>query len=91
MKPVKFIKCPNEIILYTRPMCSWCIDAKAWLDEQGLKYTQFDVGADITARQKAIELSGEAVVPVIQVDGHALGDFDVGQLKKFLKKHGYLG
>ena len=91
MKPVKFIKCPNEIILYTRPMCSWCIDAKAWLDEQGLKYTQFDVGADLTAKQKAIELSGEAVVPVIQVDGHVLGDFDVGQLKKFLKKHGYLG
>jgi glutaredoxin len=88
---MKFIKCPNQINLYTRPMCSWCIDAKAWLDEQRLKYTLFDVGTDLSARQKAFELSGETVVPVIEVDGHVLGDFDVGQLKMFLKKHGYLG
>jgi glutaredoxin len=87
---MKFLKCPNAITLYTRPMCSWCIDAKAWLEEQGLKYTMFDVGADEEARQRAIQLSGDSVVPVIEVDGHVLGDFDVGQLKKFLKKHGYL-
>jgi glutaredoxin len=88
---MKFIKCPNEITLYTRAMCSWCIDAKAWLDEQRLKYTQIDVGADSAARQKASDLSGDTVVPVIVVDGHVLGDFDVDQLQEFLRKHGYLG
>jgi hypothetical protein len=29
-------------------------------------------------------------VPVIEVDGLVLGDFDVDQLQAFLKKHGYL-
>jgi hypothetical protein len=29
-------------------------------------------------------------VPVIEVDGLVLGDFDTGQLEAFLRKHGYL-
>ena len=48
-------------------MCSWCMDAKHWLDEQGLKYTAVNVGADAAARQRAIELSGQTLVPVIKV------------------------
>jgi glutaredoxin 3 len=87
---MKIIKHPKQITLYTRPMCGWCIDAKEWLDEQGLEYTMFDVGADLAARQRAIELSGQECVPVIKVDGYVLGDFDVGQLQEILKKYGYL-
>ena len=87
---VQFAKQPQQIILYTRPMCSWCMDAKAWLDQQGLKYTVADVGTDLAARQKAVALTGQTLVPVIEVDGLVLGDFDVGQLEVFLKKHGYL-
>ena len=88
---VKFIKQPKQIILYTRPMCSWCMDAKVWLDEQGLKYTVVDVGVDRAARQQAFALSGQTYVPVINVDGLVLGNFDVGQLEMFLRKHKYLG
>ena len=87
---VKFIKRPQRITLYTRPMCSWCMDAKEWLAEQGLEFDLVDVGVDQAGRQRAIELSGQTLVPVIKVDGLVLGDFDVGQLQAFLKKHGYL-
>ena len=88
--PVKFIKQPQQITLFTRPMCSWCMDVKEWLAEQWLECTVVDVGVDQAGRQRAIELSGQTLVPVIKVDGLVLGDFDVGQLKAFLKKHGYL-
>ena len=71
-------------------MCSWCMDAKAWLTEQGLEHTVVDVGVDPAARQRAIELSGQTLVPVIKIDGLVLGNFDVGQLQVFLKKHSYL-
>ena len=71
-------------------MCSWCMDAKAWLEAQGLKYTAANVGTDAAARQRAIELSGQKLVPVIEVDDLVLGDFDAGQLETFLKQHGYL-
>jgi hypothetical protein len=45
---------------------------------------------DAVARQRAIYLSGQTLVPVIEVDGLVLGDFDIGQLEQFLRKHGYL-
>jgi glutaredoxin len=71
-------------------MCGWCQEAKTWLDERSWKYTVRDTGADPSARQRAIDLSGQSCVPVIEVDGLVLGDFDTGQLTEFLKKHGYL-
>ena len=67
------------------------MEAKAWLDQIGWNYEVSDTGRDPAARQKAIELSGQRRVPVIEVDGLVLGDFDTGQLEEFLKKHGYLG
>jgi hypothetical protein len=30
------------------------------------------------------------MVPVIEVDGLVLGDFDTGQLEVFLRQHGYM-
>jgi glutaredoxin 3 len=88
---MNILKQPKQITLFSRPMCSWCQEAKAWLDERGWKYATCDVGSDDDARKKAIDLSGQGCVPVIEVDGLVLGDFDVGQLEAFLKKHGYLG
>lgn len=87
---MKILKQPAQITLYTRPMCGWCQEAKAWLDERGWKYTVRNVGVDLAARQKAVDLSGQTLVPVIEVDGLVLGDFDVGQLETFLRTHGYL-
>ena len=89
--PMKILKQPAQITLYSRPLCGWCQEAKEWLDTRGWKYTVSNVGADLAARQKAVELSGQTSVPVIEVDGLTLGDFDVGQLEAFLQKHGYLG
>ena len=86
---MKFLKKPNRIVLYSRPMCGWCIEAKEWLAEQGLDFTIHNVGNYAAARQRAITLSGQTLVPVIEVDQHVLGDFDVDQLKVFLKRHGY--
>ncbi len=88
---MNILKQPREITLYSRPMCGWCQEAKAWLEERGWPFTTVNVGSDAAARQRAIELSGQRLVPVIEIDGEVLGDFDVGQLEAFLKEHGYLG
>ena len=87
---MKILKVPQRIVLYSRPMCGWCQDAKAWLDERGWPYTVLDTGSDVAARQRAIELSGQSFVPVIEVDDFVVGDFDTGQLEVFLRHHGYL-
>lgn len=88
---MKILKQPEQIILYSRPMCGWCEDAKAWLTERGWPYESRNTGSDLAARRRAIEISGQTYVPVIEVDGLVLGDFDTGQLEVFLTKHGYLG
>lgn len=87
---MKTLKQPQQIVLYSRPLCGWCEEAKAWLDQRGWKYTVRNTGADPAARQRAIDLSGQTCVPVIEVDGLVLGDFDTGQLEAFLRQHGYL-
>lgn len=88
---MKILKAPREIVLYSRSMCSWCRDAKEWLDHIGWKYTVRDVGQDAAAKARAVAISGKDYVPVIEVDGRVLADFDTGQLEEFLKQHGYLG
>lgn len=84
------LKRPREITLFSRPLCGWCQEAKAWLEERGWAFETINVGADPEARRRAIELSGQTLVPVIEVDGHVLGDFDVDQLEVFLRELGYL-
>ena len=66
-------------------MCGWCQEAKAWLDDRHWPYTVSNVGVDPAARQRAIDLSGQTLVPVIEVDGHVLGDFDNEESKTIEK------
>ncbi len=87
---MQILKQPKQIILYSRPICGWCQEAKAWLDERKWNYVVRDTGSDPAARQRAGEISGQPLVPVIEVDGLVLGDFDTGQLEAFLRQHGYL-
>lgn len=84
------IKKPSKITLFSRPLCGWCQEAKAWLEERGWHFEIHDVGNDLAARERAITLSGQRCVPVIEVDGLVLGDFDTGQLENFLRTNGYL-
>ena len=73
-----------EIKLYSRQLCGWCQDAKAYLKEHNLPFQEIDVGQDRVAYAEMIRLSGQSLVPTIVIDGKVLGDFDVEQLKKFL-------
>jgi monothiol glutaredoxin len=42
--------------------------------------------SDRAARQEMLELSGQTLAPVIEVDGEVLADFDTDQLEEFWKK-----
>jgi glutaredoxin 3 len=76
----------NNIRLFIKPYCGWCHEAQDWLDERGIKYELMDVTSDRKARQEMLELSGQTLAPVIDVDGEILADFDTGQLEEFWKK-----
>jgi len=77
----------SELTLYSRSMCSWCIDAKDFLQSRGYKFTEVDVGRNRAAYEQMKELSDQDYVPTLVAGGEVLANFDVEQLEKFLDEH----
>jgi len=76
----------NDVKLYTRQWCGWCVDAKGYLKEHGIPFQEIDVGRDPAADEEMQRLSGQRYVPTIVIDGHVLANFDTAQLEEFLAK-----
>ena len=78
----------TDLKLYSREWCSWCIDAKEYLEEKGYKFTEIDVGQDRDAYKEMVELSDQTYVPTLVAGDEVLANFDTDQLEKFLTEHG---
>jgi glutaredoxin len=78
----------TELTLYSRDMCSWCLDAKDYLSERGYEFTVIDVGRDRAAYEEMAKLSDQTSVPVLTAGDEVLVNFDTDQLEKFLSEHG---
>ena len=77
---------PKRIRLFIKPYCGWCHKAIQWLEERGIEYDKIDVIADETAFDEMIQLSGQELAPVIEVEGNVLADFGPDQLAEFWTK-----
>lgn len=73
-----------KVRLYTRRWCSWCLDAKEYLQQRQIPFTEIDVGRDPVADAEMQRLSSQRYVPTIIVNDRVLANFDVGQLERFL-------
>lgn len=78
----------TELTLYSRTMCSWCMDAKDYLAGRGYQFTEIDVGRDRDAYEEMAELSDQTCVPTLVAGDEVLANFDTDQLEKFLNEHG---
>ena len=76
-----------ELKLYSREWCSWCIDAKEYLQMHGYKFVEIDVGEDRQAYEEMKQLSEQTYVPTFVAGDHVLANFDTDQLEKFLTEH----
>jgi glutaredoxin len=57
-----------------------------WLDANGVDYEPVDVIADESAFAEMIQLSGQDLAPVLDVDGEILADFGPEELAEFWRK-----
>ena len=80
------VKSSMKIRLFIKPYCGWCHKAVAWLDAHGVPYETLDVIADSQALTEMVNLSGQRLAPVIEVDGKILADFGPDELEKFWEK-----
>ena len=66
-----------KIIIYTSPICSYCVQAKRLLSRKGVAFEEIDVSRDADLRRKVIQMSGgRMTVPQIFVDDDHIGDCD---------------
>jgi glutaredoxin len=68
-------------------MCSWCIDAKDFLQARGYEFVEVDVGRNRVAYKEMKDLSDQSYVPTLVAGQEVLANFDVDQLEKFLDEH----
>lgn len=77
-----------DVKLYTSPTCGYCHQAKRYLSERGVKFTEHDISADRAAAEDMIRLTGQTGVPVIVVDGQVVIGFDRPRLEQLLARSG---
>jgi glutaredoxin len=54
------------------------------LKEKGIEFEDIDVGEDREAAKEMIEKSGQAAVPVIEIDGKMIVGFNEPEIRKAL-------
>lgn len=64
---------PDDILIFTRPGCAYCLRAKGLLSEYGMPYEEVSVGSDMSLRGVRAA-TGRDTVPQVFVNGAYLGD-----------------
>ena len=75
-----------DIKVYSTPICGYCHQAKKYLNDKGIKFTEYNVSQDHSAAQEMMKLTGQMGVPVITVDGQVIIGFDRAKLESLLAK-----
>jgi glutaredoxin 3 len=73
----------REVKLYTTPTCPYCKMAKKFLEDNGIKYQEFNIVEDKAAREE-LKKCGSLAVPTICFDDEALVGFNEAELKEKL-------
>jgi glutaredoxin 3 len=66
-----------KIVVYTAPVCPYCVRAKRLLANKAVSFEEIDVSRDQELRRMMVANSGgRMTVPQIFVDGRHIGDCD---------------
>ena len=74
----------REVKLYTTPTCPYCKMAKKFLDDNGVKYQEFNIAENKAARDEMKNKCNSLAVPTICLDNDVLVGFDESELRKRL-------
>ena len=58
-----------EIIVYSAPWCPHCRDAKRFLDQHQLPYTDINIDAIPKAADEVMKRTGKRAIPQFVIDG----------------------
>ena len=74
------------IVMYCTKWCPDCKDARAWLANHNLAYTEVDITTTPgAAKQVEAWANGNRTTPTFDIDGTIVVDFDLPRLREVLK------
>jgi len=65
-----------KITVYSTPTCPYCVMAKRYLSERGVKYEDVNVAADQARAMEMLTKTGQMGVPVLDIGGQVIVGFD---------------
>jgi len=74
----------REVRIYTTPTCPYCRIAKEFLDDNGVKYQEFNIVEDKAAREEMQNKCKSLAVPTICFDNEVVVGFNEAELRKKL-------
>lgn len=77
----------KTVEIYSTPTCHFCHMAKEWLGQQGIPFTNYDVGpqGDPGRRKEMIEMTGQMGVPVIKIGNDVMVGFNQEKMAELLE------
>lgn len=65
----------DSVIIYSTPTCMYCKQAKEFFMEHNVPFKEVNVLADLEARARMMEKSGQKKVPVFELSGEIFVGF----------------
>jgi len=65
-----------DVVMYTTPICPYCVRAKNLLKQKGVSWTEIDVSRDAAERVALMERTRQRTVPQIFINGEHIGGSD---------------
>lgn len=73
----------ENVILYATDWCGYCEKTRQFLDENHIKYTEYDIEKSEQARQQHAALNAKGV-PVLDIKGTIIYGYDIKNSKHVL-------
>jgi glutaredoxin-like YruB-family protein len=73
----------KQVVVYTTSHCPYCVKAKQYLTQKGVRYREVDIERSITGKDEYRRLGGNGV-PLIMVGNKKVDGFDPDQLDRLL-------
>ena len=64
------------VVIYTTPICPYCVRAKNLLRQKGVTWTEIDVSRDTAQRMALVERTRQRTVPQIFINDEPVGGCD---------------
>lgn len=66
----------NNVILYSRDNCSYCVMAKQYMHSKNISYNEMKLGVDLTREEFMSIFPDVKTLPFIIIDGEKVGGYD---------------